>query len=157
MKNTQKYGKKADSALGMWVKLARTSAIFEKLTSENIRSFGLTEPQFGIFECLGHLGPLTLGELSRKQLVSGGNTTCIVDNLEKLGLVERVQSTKDRRVVVAQLTPKGMKLFEEVFVKHAEHITELASALTMEEQEELAALLKKLGLALAARIGVEPE
>jgi MarR family 2-MHQ and catechol resistance regulon transcriptional repressor len=127
------------------------------LTSENIRSFGLTEPQFSLFECLGHLGPLPLGELSRKQLVSGGNTTCIVDNLEKLGLVERVQSSKDRRVTVAQLTPKGMKLFEEVFVKHAEHITELASALSMEEQESLAALLKKLGLALAERIGVETE
>jgi MarR family 2-MHQ and catechol resistance regulon transcriptional repressor len=60
-------------------------------------------------------------------------------------------------VTVAQLTPKGMKLFEEVFVKHAEHITELASALSMEEQESLAALLKKLGLSLAERIGVETE
>jgi hypothetical protein len=50
-----------------------------------------------------------------------------------------------------------MKLFDEVFVKHAEHITELASALTMEEQEILAALLKKLGLALAARFDVETE
>ena len=133
----------------MWVKLARAASTFGKLTEENIRSFGLTEPQFGAFECLGHVGPLTLGELSRKQLVSGGNTTCIVDNLEKLGLVERVPSKEDRRAIVAQLTPEGVKLFEESFVRHAEFVANLASVLTIEEQESLSRLLKKLGLALA--------
>ena len=148
MKSTLKYGKKSELALGMWVKLARAGSTFSKLTSENIRSFGLTEPQFGAFECLGHLGPLTLGELSRKQLVSGGNTTCVIDNLEKLGLVERVPNKTDRRAIVAQLTQKGEKLFTEVFPKHAEYISELASVLTSEEQDSLSRLLKKLGLAL---------
>ncbi len=132
----------------MWVKLARAASTFGKLTSENISSFGLTEPQFGAFECLGHLGPLTLGELSKKMLVSGGNTTCIIDNLEKLGLAERVPSTEDRRVVVAQLTPKGSKLFEEVFVRHAEFVTRLAAVLTRDEQETVSHILRKLGLAL---------
>ena len=148
MKNTQKYGKNEDLALGMWVKLARAASTFGKLTAENISSFGLTEPQFGAFECLGHLGPLTLGELSKKMLVSGGNTTCIIDNLEKLGLAERVPSTEDRRVVVAQLTPKGSKLFEKVFVRHAEFVTRLAAVLTRDEQETLSQILRKLGLAL---------
>ena len=152
MRNTQKYGKKADIALGLWVKLARANWIFEKFTSDNIRTYGLTEPQFGAFECLGHLGPLTLGELSRKQLVSGGNTTCVIDNLEKLGLVERVPSKTDRRVIVAQLTPKGKARFEEVFFQHAEFVTKVASVLSTEEQETLAALLKKLGLALARQL-----
>lgn len=152
MNNTSKYGKNADLALGMWVKLARAASTFGKLTGENIRSFGLTEPQFGAFECLGHLGPLTLGELSRKQLVSGGNTTCVIDNLEKLGLVERVPNKTDRRTIVAQLTPKGEKLFDEVFSKHAAYVAKLASVLTLEEQESLGQLLKKLGLALSQDI-----
>jgi MarR family transcriptional regulator, 2-MHQ and catechol-resistance regulon repressor len=151
LKKASKYGKKAEIALGMWTKLARAASTFGKLTSENIRSFGLTEPQFSLFECLGHLGPLPLGELSRKQLVSGGNTTCVVDNLEKLGLVERVQSQKDRRVIVAQLTPKGEQLFAEIFPKHAEFVGDLASVLTNEEQESLSELLKKLGCTLASR------
>ena len=148
MKTTRKYGKKADLALSLWVKIVRAATTFGKLAEENIRSFGMTEPQFGVFECLGHLGPLTLGELSRKRLMSGGNITCVIDNLENLGLVERVPCKEDRRAIVAQLTVYGKKRFDEIFVQHAEHITKLASVLTKEEQETLARLLKKLGLAL---------
>jgi len=136
----------------MWVKLVRASQTFGRLTNEQIRtSFGMTEPQFGVLECLGHLGPLTLGELSRKRLVSGGNITCVIDNLEKEGLVERVPSTEDRRVIVAQLTPKGKKRFEETFVKHAEFVTKTASVLSEDEQATLSHLLKKLGCSLKGK------
>ncbi len=151
MKTTEKCGKSIDSALSLWVKLARASATFAHLTDEHIRTFGLTAPQFGVLEVLGHLGPLTLGELSRKRLVSGGNITCVIDNLEKEGLVERVPSSRDRRAIVAQLTPKGNQLFGDMFRKHAEFVAGLASVLTHEEQEALSRLLKKLGLALRDR------
>lgn len=149
MKTTQKYGKKADTALSMWVKLVRASATMGKLSRENIESFGLTEPQFGVLETLGHVGPLTLGELGRKRLVSGGNITCVVDNLEKEGLVERIHSTEDRRTIEVRLTKKGNELFERIFVQHAEHITKLASVLNETEQKQLADLCKKLGLGLS--------
>jgi MarR family transcriptional regulator, 2-MHQ and catechol-resistance regulon repressor len=151
VKTTKIYGKKADLALSMWVKLARASSTFGKLTLEHIKTFGLTEPQFSVLECLGHLGPLTLTELSKKQLVSGGNMTCVVDNLEKQELVGRVPSKEDRRAIVVQLTPKGEKLFNEIFVKHAEYVASLASVLSGQEQEILSKLLKKLGLSLQER------
>jgi len=151
MKTTQKYGKKADLALTMWVKLVRATSTFGKLTQENIKTFGLTEPQFGVLECLGHLGRLTLGELSRKQLVSSANITCVVDNLEKDGLVERKRSSKDRRTIVAQLTTKGAKLFEEIFVRHAQYVAGIAGVLSEQEQKALSRLSKKLGLALQRR------
>ena len=148
MKTTKKYGKKADLALAMWVKLARAFATFQKRAVDDIRTYGLTQPQFGVLESLGHLGPMTLGELSRKTLSSCGNTTVVVDNLEEESLVERRPSKKDRRAIFVQLTPKGKKLFGDIFMKHAEHVTRLASVLTETEQEELCKLLKKLGLAL---------
>jgi MarR family 2-MHQ and catechol resistance regulon transcriptional repressor len=151
MKNTKKYGKQTDLALGMWVKLARAASTFGKLTSVNIKSFGLTEPQFSVLECLGHLGPLTSGELSKKMLVSGGNTTVVVDNLENAGLVERIHSKNDRRTIYVQLTDKGKKLFDEIFAQHAWYVSKIASVLTEQEQEKLALLLKKLGLALQAQ------
>jgi len=37
------YGARADRALGMWVKLARAFATFNRLTVEHIRTFGLTQ------------------------------------------------------------------------------------------------------------------
>ncbi|MBM4170008.1 MAG: MarR family transcriptional regulator [Ignavibacteria bacterium] len=149
MKTTRRYGKKADLALTMWVKLARAATTFGHMTGENIRSFGLTQPQFGALECLGHLGPMTIGELCRKHLVSGGNMTVVVDNLQKEGYVERIPSPTDRRSVLVQLTPKGRKLFESIFSEHARFITSLAGVLSEPEQKELSRLLKKLGTSLA--------
>lgn len=148
MRTTEQYGKKADLALSLWVKLARATSTFGRLTGKDIERYGLTQPQFGVFELLGHLGPLTIGDVGKKMLVTGGCVTLIVDNLEKEGLAERIRSTDDRRVIKVQLTAKGRRHFEEVFTLHAERITQLASVLTEDEQTQLSQLLKKLGLAL---------
>lgn len=148
MSSNKKYGKDTDLALNMWVKLARAYETFNRRSVENIRTFGLTEPQFAVLECLGHLGPLTTGELCKKMLVSGGNMTVVIDNLEKESLVERIRSRDDRRSIRVQLSRKGKNLFDDIFVQHAAHIKALAGVLTKAEQQELSGLLKKLGLAL---------
>lgn len=135
-------------ALSLWVKLARASSLFERHSARDIERYGLTQPQFSVLEALGHLGPLTIGELGKKMLVTGGCMTVIIDNMERDGLVERIRSTEDRRVIKVGLTPNGTSLFRKIFRHHADRITELASALTEEEQQTLSALLKKLGLAL---------
>ena len=143
------YGKKADLALSMSVKLARAAATFAQCTQEDIRRYGLTLPQFGALESLGHLGRITLGELSKKQLTSGGNITVVVDNLEKEGLVERQPCKEDRRVIYVALTEKGKELFQRIFPQHARFVAEKASILTRNEQAELSQLLKKLGTGLS--------
>jgi MarR family transcriptional regulator, 2-MHQ and catechol-resistance regulon repressor len=148
MKTTKHYGKKIDLALSLWVKLARAHDTFNHLTSANIRTVGLTPAQFGVVECLGHLGPMLIGDLTKKHLVSGGNMTVVVDNLQKDGIVERTVSKEDRRAFYVRLTPKGKRLFNQIFVRHAEYVTALASVLTEAEQIELGSLLKKLGTEL---------
>ena len=148
MKSTKRYGKKAAIALDMWVKLARAFGTFSKHAFDDIRRYGLTQPQFGIVEILGHVGPLTLGELAKKQLSSCGNMTVVVDNLEKEGLVVRKPCKEDRRSIYVHLTPKGQQTFKETFHHHARHITTLASVLAEKEQQQLAGLLRKLGLGL---------
>ena len=87
MKVTKKYGKKTDLALTTWVKLARAFSSFNKRSIESIRTFGLTQPQFAVIEIIGHLGPLKVGEICNKMLVSGGNMTLVLDNIEKLGFI----------------------------------------------------------------------
>jgi MarR family 2-MHQ and catechol resistance regulon transcriptional repressor len=148
MRTTEQYGRKADLALTMWVKLVRASTTFGRLTGKDIERYGLTQPQFGVLEILGHLGPMTTGGVSRKMLVTGGCVTVILDNLEKEGLIERTRSSEDRRVVEVQLTSKGNALFKEIFHQHAQRVSELASVLTEDEQAQLSDLLRKLGLAL---------
>ena len=145
MKTTKRYGKKADLALSLWVKLARAAGTFGRLTGTDIEGYGLTSPQFSVLEALGHLGPMTIGDLGRKMLSTGGNMTVVVDNLERDGLVMRSQAPRDRRVIMVALTAKGEKLFAEIFPKHAAFVARIASVLTEKEQEQLGRLLKKLG------------
>jgi MarR family 2-MHQ and catechol resistance regulon transcriptional repressor len=150
MKTTKQYGKKVDLALSMWVKLTRAHDTFSHLTAADIRSFGLTPAQFGVIECLGHLDTMLIGDLTKKHLVSGGNMTVVVDNLEKDGLVERSVNVEDHRAFYVKLTPKGKRLFDKIFSKHAQFIVKLASVLSESEQAELGLLLKKLGTSLQA-------
>lgn len=151
MKSTEHYGPKIDAALSLWVKLVRAHDTLAHLTAANIRSFNLTPAQFGAIECLGHLGSMLIGDLTKKHLVSGGNMTVVVDNLEKEGLVKRKVSEKDRRAFLVSLTPKGKRVFDKIFIQHAEYLAQLVTVLSEEEQLELSRLLKKLGTGVMDR------
>jgi len=115
-----------------------------------VHEYGLTTPQFGVLEALYHLGPLSLGDLAGKLLVTGGNVTYVMDRLEQQGLVYRERSPMDRRIIQAKLTQGGYALMQEVFPGHGAFIEGLSSTLTDAEQEQLRGLLKKLGRGIQA-------
>lgn len=149
MPKKKSYGKEVDRGLDLWVKLARAYAVMSRVSGKNIRQHGLTLPQFGVLECLYHVGPMPIGDLSRKLLVSGGNMTCVVDNLEKEGLVRRVPYLEDARSVIVESTEAGDMLIKRIFPEHAGTIAIAASVLSPEEQQELSRLLKKLGTGIS--------
>jgi MarR family 2-MHQ and catechol resistance regulon transcriptional repressor len=132
-------------ALGLWVALARCYMTYSKAIAAKVQEYDLTVPQFGTLEALYHLGPLSLGELADKLLVTGGNVTYVMDRLEARGLVARYRSEDDRRVVHARLTPDGREVVATVFPGHAEYVEHLCRHLDPSGQEELRRLLKELG------------
>ena len=140
-----------ERALRLWIALARCYSTYSKAISCKISEYGLTAPQFGVMEALYHLGPLALGELADKLLVTGGNVTYVMDRLEEQDLVRRERSPEDRRVIQAKLTEKGGTLMAEVFPGHGEFIEDISEHLAPEEQDQLRALLKKLGTAIAQK------
>lgn len=125
--------------------MARCCAIYAKALASRVQSYGLTTPQFGTLEALYHLGPLSLGDLADKLLVTGGNVTYVMDRLEDQGLVYRYRRPDDRRVILARLTEEGRDLVAEVFPGHASYVERLSRHLTAGEQEALAGLLRTLG------------
>jgi MarR family transcriptional regulator, 2-MHQ and catechol-resistance regulon repressor len=116
------WGVEEEEALRLWIALARCYQTFAREVGVRVGEYGLTVPQFGILEALHHLGPLSLGELADKLLVTGGNITYVMDRLEAQGLVERRRSEEDRRVVEAHLTPEGRERIASVFPGHAAFI-----------------------------------
>ena len=71
--------------------------------------------------------------------------TTVVDNLEKLGLVERIRGKEDRRVSMLHLTASGRELIKRIFPGHAKAVAHELSILSSEEQEMLRSLCRKLG------------
>jgi MarR family 2-MHQ and catechol resistance regulon transcriptional repressor len=141
--------RKQDTALKLWVVLARAFGAVSAQSAEDVARHGLTTTEFAILEVLYHKGPLLLGEVQRKILVSSGGVTYLVDRLEAKGLVKRQECAEDRRARYAALTPEGEKLMGRIFPEHARRIARAVSGLTRAEQLEASALLRKLGIAAA--------
>lgn len=137
------------AALKLWVVLARAYAAVGRHVEADIARHDLTVTEFGILEALHHKGPLLLGEIQKKVLVTSGGITYLVDRLEAKGLVKRQDCPTDRRARYAVLTPSGEALIQAIFPTHAERITEVLSVLSPDEQLQLTDLLRTLGHAAA--------
>jgi MarR family 2-MHQ and catechol resistance regulon transcriptional repressor len=136
-------------ALNAFIKLMRaTNALGGNLSRHLADKADLTMSQFAVLEALLHLGAMSQGDICHKLLLSGSNITTVIDNLEKRALVRRDRRTDDRRVVEVSLTPKGRQVIEAYFPAHARRITELFSALSSKQQDQLAALCRTLGLSI---------
>ena len=68
----------------------------------------------------------------------------LVDELEKLGLVERRRNPADRRSHALYLTSAGTATVERVRAIAAQHEAALASGLTAAEHQQLTALLRRI-------------
>lgn len=147
-------GEDVDAALHLWVVLTRAQAAMSLLARDDIRSHGLTEGEFSVLELLYHKGPVLLGEIQRRVLVSSGGITFLADRLAEKGLVERRECPSDRRARFAALTEAGEKMLSEIFPVHARRIAAASSGLTREEQAQATALLRRLGHG-AARVAEE--
>jgi DNA-binding MarR family transcriptional regulator len=107
--------------------------------------FGTTLPRFDLMAQLErHRDGLKMNELSRLLMVTGGNVTAIVDQLEKEGLVERLDEPDDRRAFCIRLTRNGEKSFAEMARTHEQWVVELLAGLSRREHQELLKLLAKL-------------
>ncbi|HEX7117276.1 MAG TPA: MarR family transcriptional regulator [Longimicrobiales bacterium] len=136
-------------ALKLWTVLARAYNAVAAHSRADIARHELTMAEFAVLEALFHKGPLLLGELQRKILVSSGGITYLVDRLVNRGLVERRPCATDRRAVYAALTAEGEALIRRIFPEHARAMMRAVSGLDDGEQQEAIRLLRHLGLAAA--------
>jgi DNA-binding MarR family transcriptional regulator len=134
------------SALRIWLRLLTCTQLIERRVRSGLReAFGTTLPRFDLMAQLErHPGGLKMNELSRMLMVTGGNVTTIVDQLEKEGLVERLDEPADRRAFRIRLTRAGDKTFAEMARAHEQWVVELLEGLTHKEHDELLKLLAKL-------------
>jgi MarR family 2-MHQ and catechol resistance regulon transcriptional repressor len=135
-----------DRALKLFVVLQRAATAVMGRMQRQADLQGLTPTEFEILEALYHKGPLLLGDVQKKILLSSGGVTYTIDRLAEKGLVERRDCPTDRRARFAALTSKGETMIAKVFPKQAENIETMMSVLSAREQAEAIAILRKLGI-----------
>ncbi len=133
-------------ALRVWLRLLTCTQLIERQVRSRLREqFATTLPRFDLMAQLArHPEGLKMNELSRLLMVTGGNVTAIVDQLEGEGLVERLDEPADRRAFRIHLTRAGERSFAEMARAHEEWIVELCAGMTRREQDELLRLLAKV-------------
>jgi MarR family 2-MHQ and catechol resistance regulon transcriptional repressor len=131
-------------SLRLWVALARAYNAVAARAEEDIARHDLTVGEFAVVEVLFHKGPMLLGEVQRRVLVSSGGITYLVDRLQRRGLVERRAHPDDRRARIAALTPEGAALVRRIFPEHAARIKEAMRGLGKQEKREAMRLLRTL-------------
>jgi DNA-binding MarR family transcriptional regulator len=143
----------------LWLRLLTCTNLIEAAIRRRLRlAFGTTLPRFDLLAQLERAPTgLTLGEISRRMMVSNGNVTGLAARLEEEGLVERRVSRLDRRAQTLRLTPRGRREFARQSAAHEGWIAELLAGLAPEERRALQALLGRAKASVRAGLHGEGE
>ncbi len=141
---------KRNIELQLWLRLlACSNLITAHLRGMLRREFGLSLPSFDVLAQIARppIGP-TMGELSKRLMVSKGSVTELIERLTGQGLVTRSGDINDARVQRVYLTAKGRRLLDRVLPVHNNQTRKLMAALRPAAISELSTRLGELRSAL---------
>jgi DNA-binding MarR family transcriptional regulator len=129
--------------LRLWLRMLSCSNLIEAEIRRRFREhLDTTLPRFDLMAQLDREpNGLTLGEISRRMMVSNGNVTALATSLVADGWVERRSHATDRRVHLLRLTPLGHRLFACQSAAHEGWIAELFAAVPRHDRSALHRLL----------------
>lgn len=135
------------SPMSVIARVSRLSRILERRIADVLAEHGLNESQFGVLAALRRAGPpycLSPTALYSSLLISSGAMTNRLDRLLAAGFVRRIPDPNDRRSMLVQLTPKGLRMIEQAIVSHAENEQKLLAPLGPSDRKALAEYLRTL-------------
>ncbi len=131
--------------LRLWLRLLTLTTLVESEIRGGLRvAFDTTLPRFDLMAALHKTkAPLTMGDLSRRLMVSNGNITGVTERLVEEGLVVRTRSKEDKRTQYVELTAAGRTEFERMAARHEQWIAAAFADLSDAEATKLMELLGK--------------
>jgi DNA-binding MarR family transcriptional regulator len=134
--------------------LSCSMTIEKRLRRRFVEQFDTTLPRFDVLATLErHRGGITMSALSQSLLVSNGNVTAVVRQLEADGLLVSRPAPDDRRRSIVALTERGRSHFQELAAAHHGWIATMFAAMP---DDKLAALYDLLA-ALKTSLGAEQQ
>jgi DNA-binding MarR family transcriptional regulator len=146
IKQTRPFQSPAHEAM---VSILRTAAVVQRQIAQVVEATGVTIQQYNVLRILRGAGEAGLPTLAirDRMIEEAAGITRLLDKLEVAGFVVRERSTPDRRQVLCQITPTGLRLLAELDAP-IEALDE--AMLAMLDDSEKATLLDLLG---AVRVG----
>ncbi|MEM1110302.1 MAG: MarR family transcriptional regulator [Pseudomonadota bacterium] len=132
-------------------RLLRVGRQLDTRINEVLKPYGLLYSEFDALATLRRSGKpyeLTPTELQEAVVLTSGAITALLNRLTKKGLIARRKSAEDGRSLTARLTPKGVKLTNELIALRFEDARDAVTHLSAKEQGQIARLLKDFGEAL---------
>ena len=129
--------------------VGRFKRITQHLSLEMAKTFtehGLNPASFDVLATLRRSGKpyaLSPNDLIASMMVTSGTMTNRIDQLCKVGLVERIQNPDDGRSFIISLTKKGFVVIDATLTAHVATQDQLTSGLSASEQKQLNTLLSK--------------
>lgn len=123
---------------------------------ETLDAFELSHGEYKLMMYLRYGGPPYRGKpgkLAKHLGLSTGAMTNRLDNMERRGLIRRIDDPDDRRGVIVELADEGRRLWDEAVGVQAEKESVVGQALDTTEREQLNDLLRRLMLAFEAEHG----
>lgn len=99
-----------------YLNLVRTAGALARREAALLKGYDLTPAQFNVLRILRGAEPdgLICREIGERLLAFDPDVTKLLDRLEARGLVTRARQPRDRRVIVARMTPDGLKMLQKV-------------------------------------------
>lgn len=133
----------------LWKTFSSTWKIWYKKAEENISVLDISIPEYRIMSYLLEEGPSPMAMLASSASVSQGWITNIVDRLEEKGLVRRVRSEEDRRIINIDIMEDGVKTIQTAREMHLDFVSNSFRNFTDKEKEQFKKLLVKLSESVA--------
>lgn len=87
-----------------------TSRLLTKAYKPFLEKMGLTYPQYLVLMVLWEEDELSVNQITDRLMLNTNTLSPLLKRMEKMELLNRNRSSKDERIVMVQLTEKGMQL-----------------------------------------------
>ncbi len=141
LKEGEEFLKEYNERIDVLKTLKSIMNMIHKNMESEFKGLKITGPQGMIIGILMHHGEMKISDLSEKMGLSSSTVSGIVDRLEKQGMVKRIRSSDDRRVVYVKVDEDFKKRSKESFKNIYERFETIMSKAT---DEEIADIVKGL-------------
>jgi DNA-binding MarR family transcriptional regulator len=113
VQHATKVGRESCPEEAAFLEMVRTTDLLSRGLVPLLKAEELSPTQYNVLRILrGAPEGLPCGEIGQRMITRDPDITRLLDRLEKRGLIARWRDSKDRRMVLARITPEGLKMLD---------------------------------------------